>query len=272
MILAIEVTDKVLARKKIEDVVSVRTAALKQANDQLRKSNEELEQFAYIASHDMQEPLRKVSTFTELLEANLGTIDQKSEYYIDKIKSSSARMLNLIRDVLSYSQLDRQQRWEYVDLNTIVEGIRNDFELLIDQKQAVINAGPLPRVKAIPLQMSQLFSNLLSNALKFSKPGSAPVISITAREEEGSRLAAHALPNEDRTYYHIEVADNGIGFDPDKADQIFQIFQRLHGQTEYSGTGIGLALCRRIAQNHKGTIYATGEEGKGAVFHILLPA
>jgi light-regulated signal transduction histidine kinase (bacteriophytochrome) len=268
--ITINVTEQVMARQKIEEIVAARTKELAEANANLERSNEELAQFAYIASHDLQEPIRKVSVFTQMLENQLTNIDDRSRGYFEKIKKSSARMLSLIRDVLAYSQLSRETVViEKVDLNTIIADISNDFELLIQQTHATIQYDHLPVIGAIPLQMSQLFGNLISNALKFIKPGTDPVINITAAQATKEEIAQlHLRPGD---YYHIKVADNGIGFKQEKSDQIFNIFQRLHGKKEFQGTGIGLAMCRKIAQNHHGAIYATAEEGNGAVFHILLP-
>jgi len=268
--ISVNVTEQVLSRQKIEEIVAARTKELAEANSNLRRSNDELAQFAYIASHDLQEPLRKVTVYTQMLEKQLGTIDDKSQHFFDKIKGASSRMLTLIRDVLSYSQLSREvNTTETVNLNRIMEGVVNDFELLIEQTNAKVEFADLPVLSAIPLQMSQLFGNLVSNALKFTKPGVNPVISIRstlAGKETIDNTSLHA-----GTYHHITVADNGIGFNQEKAEQIFNIFQRLHGKKDYEGTGIGLAMCRKIVQNHHGTIYATSAEGQGATFHILIP-
>ena len=269
---ATDVTDQVLARQKIEEIVNARTKQLAEANESLQRSNAELAQFAYIASHDLQEPVRKVSTFVQMLEQTLGDIDERSRGYLGKIGSASARMTALIRDVLSYSQLSKETEvMEPVNLQEVVENILGDFELLIEQKQAVIAYSGLPTISAIPLQMSQLFGNLISNALKFTREGVQPILNITATqfslENENGSVAGEGTGG----YYNIEVRDNGIGFKQEYADQIFNIFQRLHGKSEYSGTGIGLAMCKKIAQNHHGDIYATGSTEDGAVFNVILP-
>ncbi|MBO9564021.1 MAG: PAS domain-containing protein [Niastella sp.] len=269
--ITINVTEQVMARQKIEEIVAARTKELAEANANLERSNEELAQFAYIASHDLQEPLRKVSIYIQMLENHLSHIDDRSRGYFDKIKTSSARMLSLIRDVLAYSQLSQEtETFEAVDINKVIAEISTDFELLIQQTNATIEYSNLPVIEAIPLQMSQLFGNLISNALKFIKPGMAPVITITA--EPANSEAVRRLNLREGSYYYFKVADNGIGFNPEKSEQIFNIFQRLHGKKQYQGTGIGLAMCRKIVQNHHGAIYATAEEGNGAVFHIIVPA
>jgi PAS domain S-box-containing protein len=266
---AMDVTEQAMARLRIEELVADRTKELAEANSSLQRSNAELGQFAYIASHDLQEPLRKVSTFAQMLEHSLGDIDQRSKGYLDKINSSAARMLTLIRDVLAYSQLSKgQEVYEPVRLQEVIDGIRGDFELLIEQKGARIEYANLPVIEAIPLQMSQLFGNLISNALKFSRPGIKPVIHITASLLEGADSGKYLLPT---PYYKLEFRDNGIGFNQEHAGQIFHIFQRLHGKSEFAGTGIGLAMCKKITQNHHGEIYAEGNIDSGAVFTLILP-
>ncbi|MEJ7586398.1 MAG: PAS domain-containing protein [Ferruginibacter sp.] len=269
---AINVTDQVLARLRIEEKVAERTKELAMANENLQRSNDELAQFAYIASHDLQEPLRKVSSFTEMLEQSLDKISDKTRNYLDRIISSTTRMTVLIRDVLSYSQLAKGNvLFEPVNLQQIVAEIEMDLELLIDQRKAVIITDQLPVINALPLQMSQLFANLISNALKFSKPGEPPLITISAKQMPPEEVIANGIAIHDTTYYLIEVKDNGIGFSAQYAEKIFNIFQRLHAKTEYSGTGIGLAICKKIAQNHQGEIFASSEINKGATFRIILP-
>jgi signal transduction histidine kinase len=266
MALAIETTEKVLARHKIEEVVAERT-------ESLRKSNAELSQFAYITSHDLQEPARKISTFVEMLGKSLGAhIDDRSRGYLTKIDNASQRMLRLIRDVLTISQLSQTAgQLERVDLNKTLEDVKNDYELLIEQKGCVIESDILPVVSAIPVQMSQLFGNLVSNALKFSsKNGHACLI---IRCEVVSPSTVEDIPNlkKAEAYYKLSFTDNGIGFEQGNATQIFDIFKRLHNRTDYQGTGIGLAMCKKIAENHGGHIYATSSLGAGATFVVILP-
>lgn len=268
-----EVTNQVLAQQKIEDVVLARTQELADTNKELHRSNAELAQFAYIASHDLQEPLRKVSTFTQMLEQSLGEdISQQSKNYIDKIRVSSARMTDLIRDVLAYSQLSKEKEsLSLVDLGEVIDEIVTDFELLLEQKKAAIAYDYLPVIEAVPRQIAQLFGNLISNALKFTDSDRSPLIEVSAsllEEKEKSKLL---MPKEDVPYYKITVADNGIGFDDEHAEKIFNIFQRLHGRSSYSGTGIGLAMCKKIVENHQGEIFATSKVGVGSIFHIILP-
>jgi len=255
---AIDVTSQVIARRKIEEVVADRTRDLAEANEQLQQSNAELRQFAYIASHDLQEPLRKIATYAGLLEDQSETLPA-AKAYLDKIISASNRMQTLIRGILSYSELSRTApAFEPVDLNHILKDILAEFDLLIEQKQAQIFLQSLPTINAVPLQMTQLFSNLISNALKYTRPGTPPIITIACRPEDAE--------------YYIDITDNGIGFAQEHAEQIFSIFKRLHRKTEYSGTGIGLAMCKRIVENHHGHIFAQSQPGQGATFHLTLSA
>jgi len=272
LVVATDVTEQVLARHKIEDVVAERTKELARANENLQKSNAELAQFAYIASHDLQEPLRKISTFSQMLEHKIGDkLDEQSKNYLNKIHNASARMTTLIRDVLNYSELVKEsQAFTTVDLNEIMEVVKTDYELLIAQKKAVIRYDKLPVIEAIQLQMVQLFGNLIGNALKFSRKDVAPVINISAVLLEGNSLNGDTA-GKNLSYYKISFRDNGIGFKEEYANQIFHIFQRLHRKSEYEGTGIGLAMCKKIALNHQGDLDATGSSEEGALFNLILP-
>jgi PAS domain S-box-containing protein len=256
---AIIVTEQVQARHQIEELVGERTRELAEANRNLERSNAELSQFAHVASHDLQEPIRKINIYSQLLENRLGTIDPTAKSYLDRIGIAGDRMRLLVRDILAYSEVSESApAFERVDLNRVMHGVLQEFELLIEQKQAHISVSDLPTLTAIPLQMQQLFANLVSNALKYAKADIPSMISIAA-DLEGA-------------FWHIRVTDNGIGFAPEHAQQIFSIFQRLHKKTDYSGTGIGLAICQKIAKNHHGQIYAASQPGEGATFHVLLPA
>ncbi len=265
-----DITRETIARNKIEEVVAERTRELAEVNSSLKRINSELEQFAYIASHDLQEPVRKISIFTHMLRDALPDVDDRSKGFLSKIENAAARMTNLIKDVLSYSQLsENKEVYEKLDLNEIVQNIISDFELVIEQKNATIEINDLPVIEAVPLQMTQLFGNLISNSLKYSQVGIDPVISINAEllSPDDTRIAARSRSQ----YYLITISDNGIGFSEEYAEKIFSIFQRLHGKGEYEGTGIGLAICRKIVENHSGTISASGILNGGSTFKILLP-
>lgn len=237
---------------------------------ELNMSNHDLEQFAYIASHDLQEPLRKIRSFSELLEKNLKKEENsKSKNFLDKINSSAQRMSTLIRDVLNYSRLSKKDvLFVNTDLNSIIENIKIDFELLLEQKQAKIEYTDLPSIHGIPLQLHQLFYNLISNSLKFSDQ--APLIQLSSRLLTHQEIAENVKMDEQFEYVEILLRDNGIGFEQKYADQIFTIFQRLNDQSKYSGTGIGLALCKKIAENHKGYIRAESALGQGTSFFVYL--
>ncbi len=273
LVVVIDVTAQVVARKKIEEVVAERTKELADANKDLKKSNAELAQFAYIASHDLQEPLRKISTFSDMLENRMGDqMDDLSRNYLHKINLSSLRMNTLIRDVLAYSELIKEHEvFSTVDLKQVFEEVKIDFELLIEQKKILIECSELPVIEAIPLQMAQLFGNIISNSFKYTKSGREPHLTISCEKMPFSDINKNTLLLRDTEYYKIVFADNGIGFKQEYAEQIFNIFQRLHGKSEYEGTGIGLAMCKKIALNHHGDMNAYGSSDEGAVFNIFLP-
>jgi PAS domain S-box-containing protein len=261
----------------LENEVKERTYELQRANSELENantslvnSNEELAQYAYVASHDLQEPLRKISMFSNLLKDK--DVDYRHGGTIDKIIASSQRMSLLIKDLLEFSRLlNPDTRFVTTNLNTIIKAITNDFELLIEEKSADVTVENLPEIDAIPLQMNQLFYNLLGNALKFVPENVKPEIKITCKVLTTSEVEKHISNHNNDEYYQISISDNGIGIDPQYQKQIFEVFKRLHTRTEYSGSGIGLAICRRIAGNHSGAIYAVSEQGRGTTFNIILP-
>ena len=257
--------------EELENRVEVRTRELKEANEQLERSNAELEQFAYITSHDLQEPLRKIRTFASRMEDELsGSGNEAVLRHLQKVMASSERMSVLIRDLLNYSRLTQEEKkFEPVNLNEVMTDVLSDFEVLIAQKKAVVNAGALPVINGIPLQINQLFFNLVGNSLKFSKPGVPPVITIASRQLVPEEVKALGLS--ERSFLQLTFSDNGIGFKPEYKQQIFEIFQRLNNREQYAGTGIGLALSKRVVENHDGVIDAQAEEGKGATFTVYLP-
>jgi two-component system, chemotaxis family, CheB/CheR fusion protein len=264
--------DLVLFSRELEMKVGERTASLKESNTSLKHSNSNLEQFATIASHDLQEPLRKIRTFAALLkQRHSKEITGEVGEWVDKISLSAERMSALIHDVLNFSKVLDASVYENVNLNDILQNVTNDFDLLIDQKKAVILHDELPVIKAVPLQMNQLFYNLLSNALKFSKPDVIPAINISCRMLTPDEVKGYPSFDSNIPYVEINFQDNGIGINEKFSEKIFQIFQRLNARDHFEGTGIGLALCKRIVLGHKGEIHVQGEEGKGAQFHVLLP-
>ncbi|MBO9201873.1 MULTISPECIES: CheR family methyltransferase [Niastella] len=258
--------------RELEIKVAERTLSLKEANTLLKQSNESLEQYATIASHDLQEPLRKIQTFSALLNERFGkNIAGEAKELIDKISVAALRMSGLIRDVLNFSKVLDSNVFERVDLNVILQNVRNDFDMLIEQKKAVIMQDKLPVIKAVPLQMNQLFYNLLGNAIKFSRPDVSPVIHITYRTLMAGEVQTYPSLNSASTYCEIVFSDNGIGIEEEFMEQVFLIFQRLNARDRFEGTGIGLALCKKIVLNHKGEIYVSSKEGIGTEFHVLLP-
>ena len=244
----------------------------------LQRSNKNLEQFAYVASHDLQEPLRKIQAFGDIIQSQYApVIGESGADMIARMQSAAARMQVLIKDVLAYSRIaTKRESIGPVTLSDIVDEVLIDMETAIADKQAMITVTPLPTVRGDAAQLRQLFQNLISNALKFTRPATTanpPTISITARRIHGRDLTGIVLSpfDADRLFELIEVADNGIGFDPHQAERIFQVFQRLHGRSEYQGTGIGLAIVQKVVENHQGHILAEGRPGQGAIFRILLP-
>jgi len=236
---------------------------------ELNKSNHDLEQFAYIASHDLQEPLRKIRTFTELLERHIDD-GEKRQKYLDKIDGASDRMTTLIKDVLNYSRLSKSDAgFGDVDLQEVIDTVKLDMELLIEEKGAAISVSDMPVISGIQQQLSQLFYNLISNSLKFTT--TEPLITISSRKLSANEVKSVSELHKGSEYVEITLKDNGIGFDQKHASQIFTIFKRLNTKDAYSGTGIGLALCKKIVDNHFGIITATGTLGEGAQFQIVLP-
>jgi PAS domain S-box-containing protein len=259
-------------RQELEATVQERTCELAELNTRLAKSNQELEQFAYIASHDLQEPLRKIHVFSELLEEGLSTgADPASlSRNLDRIKNASARMTRLIKDVLEYSRLSRTELASApVDLNEIMREVLIEFDLWVAEKRAIISIDPLPVINGIGSQFRQLFRNLIGNSLKFSQQ--QPCISVRVEKAVPGELPETIPRNGTSNFFRISFQDNGIGFEQEHADAIFGIFQRLNSQDAYSGSGIGLALCKKIIDNHGGAITAFGEPGKGATFNVFLP-
>jgi light-regulated signal transduction histidine kinase (bacteriophytochrome) len=253
------------ANNELEERVRERTTTLGETNDSLRRSNRELEQFASVASHDLQEPLRKIQAFGDRLQSKFAdSLGEQGGDYIDRMQGSAARMRSLIDALLNYSRVTtKAQPFLEVDLAAIAKEVVSDLEGRLQETAGRVELGPLPTCEADPLQMRQLLQNLLGNGLKFHPPGVPPVVRV-----EGRVLpAAGGSPAQ----CEIVVRDNGIGFEEAYREKIFDVFQRLHGRQEYEGTGMGLAICRKIVDRHRGTIVADSAPGQGAAFTIKIP-
>jgi PAS domain S-box-containing protein len=245
----------------------------KQNQLELEKKTTELEQFAHVSHHDLQEPLRKIIMFSEMIKADsYGRLTEASRKQLDRVSDAAQRMSQALRDVLNFASLSRKELFTAVNLNEVLNAVYTDLELVVGEKGAAITGDVLPTINAAPVQMHQLFYNLINNALKFSKPNLSPIIQIKCNEVSGSALMAHPELNRSKKYYQVSVLDNGIGFNPEAAEKIFTMFQRLHTKEAYAGTGIGLALCKKVVMNHHGKIWAESDKGKGATFNVLLPA
>jgi PAS domain S-box-containing protein len=243
-------------------------------NGELEKMNKELEAFAYVSSHDLQEPLRKIQTFaSRILEKENENLSETGKDYLRRMRMAGERMQQLIQDLLAYSRTKTADRkFESIDLTLILEDIKEDLKDEFKQHKVIIetNDSCAIKVKVIPFQFRQLIYNLVSNSIKFAKSNEAPIIKLFCEISEGSEMDFERLiPN--LTYYHLTISDNGIGFNSDYKEKIFEIFQRLHGREEYTGTGIGLAIVKKIIENHEGYITANGELGRGATFDIYIP-
>lgn len=248
------------------------TAALEQKNRELEKKNEELASFTYIASHDLQEPLRKIQTFTKRIsDEESASLSEKAKDYFARIEKAVSRMQRLILDLLNYSRTaDAVKEFEKVELSALLEDVLEHLKEKITATHTSVHIEPLPQIHAIPYQIQQLLTNIIANAIKFARPDVPPEIHISATvfDAQKNDEAPDLLK---RKYHRITIADNGIGFEPSFNERIFGLFQRLHGKSEYEGTGIGLAICKKIMENHSGTIIARGEKGQGARFIFFLP-
>ncbi|RWU07499.1 PAS domain-containing protein [Pedobacter chitinilyticus] len=245
---------------------------LEEKINELNVSNKDLEQFAYVASHDLQEPLRKIRAFGDRLKTRFTEqVDEEGKDYINRMQNAAERMQILIDDLLAFSKVARQTKaFETVDLNQLISKVLQDLDYTIESAHAKVSLTVNEKVEGIAPQLAQVFQNIISNSLKFTKPNTQPQIEITSQTLMGSNLpVAGAVAN--TSYCVIKITDNGIGFDESYAGKIFDLFQRLHSRTEYKGTGIGLAICKKIVENHSGFIFAKSIEGEGASFFIILP-
>ncbi|MCP4583155.1 MAG: HAMP domain-containing protein [candidate division Zixibacteria bacterium] len=257
-----ELEDEINERKKAEDELRLFTA-------RLERSNRELEDFAFVASHDLQEPLRKVQAFGDRLKAVCADeLSEKGLTYLERMQSAAGRMQTLIKDLLTFSRVSsKAQPFVVLDLNKIAREVLSDMEVSIERQGGRVELSELQEIEADPLQMRQLLQNLIGNGLKFHKENEPPVVKVHSeiiRERRGGH-------GQGKNLCHLVVEDNGIGFDEKYCDRIFTVFQRLHGRSEYEGTGLGLAVCRKIVERHSGTITAKSVPGEGSKFLITMP-
>lgn len=243
------------AEKKLKDNQHI----LEQYIEELNRSNLELQQFAFVASHDLQEPVRKLLFYSDyLLNKFQSSFDEKSLHFLNSIQGASRRMRSLIQDLLLFSQINKEQiQFHEVDLNTVVSDACQDLEMAIEEKKAALHIQEMPKLYCDERMMRQLFGNIISNSLKYSKENKTPEVNISCKQENG--------------FIEIKFRDNGIGFDEKYLPKMFTLFQRLHTRQAYEGTGLGLAICRKIVEMHQGKIWATSEEGIGATFFVSLP-
>ena len=240
----------------------------------LQRSNRNLEQFAYVASHDLQEPLRKIQQFGDILQSSYASaLDESGQDMLARMRSAAERMRILIKDVLAYSRITtKRETAKAVDLNEILREVTSDLEASVVETNAIVQIDTLPVVSGDAAQLRQLFQNLISNALKFTKPRQHPQLRLRYTVQRGRDTGLPvSASDETRQFYRLELSDNGIGFNPHEAEKIFQVFQRLHNRKEYQGTGIGLAIVQKVVDNHQGYIHAEGRPEEGATFTILLP-
>lgn len=268
-----KMTHDLTEKKTADDKLKLNALELEQKNKELEKMNQELQSFAYISSHDLQEPLRKIQTFaTQIMEKESENLSDYGKDKFKRMQNAAQRMQTLINDLLSYSRTNVQERiFEKTNISKIINEVKEDLKEEIEQKNAKIESLKNCEAKIIPFQFRQLLYNLVSNSLKFSNPENPIVIKINSEIAKGSALNNEILEAEMK-YCHIRIEDNGIGFEQQYSSKIFEVFQRLHGKLEYTGTGIGLAIVKKIVDNHNGIITAKGELNKGAIFDIYIPA
>ncbi len=267
-----DITEQKEFEGKLARQVQDKTRDLQLANQELQHINAELEQYVHVSSHDLQEPLRKIRIYSEMiLTRDHDQLTESAKTHFAKINAAAERLSRSLKDLLNFNSVNKEDRYESVDLNEIIKMAENDLELVIAQKNASITYVHMPAIRAIPVQMHQLFYNLLNNALKFSKSENPPQIEIRTNIISSQNAQQYHYLDGSKKYVEIVVKDNGVGFEQSNAEKIFNMFQRLHDRRVFSGTGIGLALCKKVVQNHGGRIWASSAPGKGATFHVILP-
>lgn len=259
-------------KKRNENIILEYQKELESKNDQLEEINKELQSFTYVASHDLQEPLRKIQTFAiQISEKEFLNLSEKGRDQFQRMYQAAKRMQTLIEDLLVYSRTNSTERkFEKIHLNSLVNEVKEDIREELQQKNATIETGNMCEATIIHFQFKQLLNNLISNSLKFCDVKKTPHIKIDSAIVSGDEFKNDRFSKETH-YCHISIADNGIGFEAQYKDKIFEVFQRLHGKAEYNGTGIGLSIVKKIVENHNGIITATGDVNKGATFDIYIP-
>jgi two-component system CheB/CheR fusion protein len=271
VITIIDIHNQKVLNETLERKVAQRTLQLQRINEELEASNHDLQQFASVASHDLQEPLRKIHMFSKLIrDKHASIMPADAQMYLEKIMQASGRMKSIITNVLNFSRLSAEDNnFEMVDVEELVRDIKDDLEVIIRERNATIEVNASCKLQVIPGQFRQVFQNLISNSLKFSKPTVPPVIKITS--ETVDEKSIDAPYNQDGNFCRIVVSDNGIGFEDKFRENIFALFHRLHSKDSYEGTGIGLAIVKKIIEKHHGIISAQSVAGEGATFVIVLP-
>jgi two-component system sensor kinase FixL len=264
-----DVTERKMAEEALRQAHAELEARVQQRTAELSRSNAELQQFAYVASHDLQEPLRKIMAFGDRLQIGAGPLlDERSRDYLDRMLNAAQRMSGLINDLLAYSRITtKAQPFSPVDLEQVVREVLADLEVAIEEAGAEVEVGELPTIDADPSQMRQLLQNLIGNALKFRREGVPLVVRVESQMLQGVPYPGAGV----RNMMQLRVIDNGIGFEQRFAERIFEVFERLHSREEYPGSGMGLAICRKIVERHHGTITASSKPGEGSVFTVIMP-
>jgi len=267
---AVNVHEQKLFTQELERLVNERTKSLSDSKTSLERLNAELASFAYVASHDLREPIRKIMSFGDFLtKREKEKLSERGADYLKRMYAAAQRMDSMLDDLLTFSHVNTwDTKREPVDLNAVLSQAKSGLNGLVEETDATFACDALPTYNGVPFQLRQLFINLLENAIKFYKVGTAPHVVVTCNVVNGS---VNTRLDASRDYLHIAVQDNGIGFESEYKERIFELFQRLHSKDKYKGTGIGLSICRKVAENHQGIITVDSRLGEGSTFHVYLP-